>query len=44
MKCKITGEKINSFISFGQIPAANGFLEENDFVNKGGRWFSYVSL
>jgi len=44
MKCKITGEKINPFMSFGQMPAANSFLEENDFVDKGGRWFSYVSL
>ncbi len=44
MECKITGEKINSFMSFGQMPATNGFLEKKDFVNKGGRWFSHVSL
>ena len=31
MKCKITGEKINPFMSFGQMPAANGFLEKKDF-------------
>jgi|TARA_B100000586_G_scaffold132184_1_gene95602 hypothetical protein len=37
MECKITGKKINSFISFGQIPSANSFLEKKDFVNKGGR-------
>ena len=28
MECKITGKKINSFISFGQIPSANSFLEK----------------
>ena len=31
MKCKITGENISSFMSFGQMPAANGFLEKKDF-------------
>jgi methylation protein EvaC len=31
MECKITGEKISSFMSFGQMPAANGFLEKKDF-------------
>ena len=31
MDCKITGEKISSFMSFGQMPAANGFLEKKDF-------------
>ena len=31
MKCKITGEKINPFMSFGQMPAANGFLEKKNF-------------
>ncbi len=38
MNYKVTGEKINLFMSFRQIPAANGFLGENDFVNEGGRW------
>ena len=34
MKCKITDEKIKPFMSFGKMPAANGFLEKKDFVNE----------
>ena len=34
MKCKITGEKINPFMSFGKMPSANGFLEKKDFNNE----------
>jgi len=31
MKCKITNEKIEPFMTFGKMPAANGFLEKKDF-------------
>ena len=31
MKCKITGIKINPFMSFGKMPLANGFLKKKDF-------------
>ena len=31
MKCKITNEKLVPFMSFGKVPAANGFLERKDF-------------
>ena len=31
MKCKITGKKIKPFMSFGQMPIANGFLKKKDF-------------
>ena len=31
MKCKITGRKINPFMSFGKMPLANGFLKKKDF-------------
>ena len=31
MKCKITGKKINPFMSFGRMPIANGFLTKNQF-------------
>ena len=34
MKCKITGEKINPFMSFGKMPSANAFLEKKDFNNE----------
>jgi len=31
MKCKITNNKIEPFMSFGKMPSANGFLDEKDF-------------
>ena len=31
MKCKLSGKKINPFMSFGKMPLANGFLNENEF-------------
>ncbi len=31
MKCKITGDKISPFMSFGKMPSANGFLDKKDF-------------
>ena len=34
MKCKVTNEKIKPFMSFGKMPAANGFLEKKDFQNE----------
>ncbi len=34
MKCKITGKKINPFMSFGKMPIANGFLKKKDFKNE----------
>ena len=34
MKCKITGENLNPFMSFGKMPSANGFLEKKDFDNE----------
>ena len=34
MKCKITGEKLNPFMSFGKMPSANGFLDKKDFENE----------
>ena len=34
MKCKITNEEIEPFMSFGKMPAANGFLDKKDFKNE----------
>ena len=31
MKCKVTGKKIDPFMSFGQMPIANGFLNKDKF-------------
>ena len=31
MKCKITNEEIKPFMSFGKMPAANGFLKKKRF-------------
>ena len=31
MKCKITSETIEPFMTFGKMPLANGFLEKKDF-------------
>ena len=31
MKCKVTGKKIDPFMSFGQMPIANGFLYKDKF-------------
>ena len=34
MKCKITGEKLSPFMSFGKMPSANGFLDKSNFDNE----------
>ena len=34
MKCKITGDKLSPFMSFGKMPSANGFLDKNNFDNE----------
>ena len=34
MKCKITSKPIYPFMSFGQMPIANGFIEEKNFSNE----------
>lgn len=34
MKCRICSHIINPFMSFGQMPIANGFLTKNDFDNE----------
>ena len=34
MKCKITGDKLSPFMSFGKMPSANGFLDKKDFENE----------
>ena len=31
MRCKISGSKIITFMSFGKMPMANAFLEKKDF-------------
>ena len=31
MKCKITGDKLSAFISFGKMTSANGFLDKKVF-------------
>ena len=31
MICKISNEKIKAFMTFGQMPLANGFIEKKDF-------------
>ena len=31
MKCKITGDDISPFMSFGKMPLANGFIEKKNF-------------
>jgi len=31
MKCKVSGQKIKPFISFGKMPMANGFLDKKNF-------------
>jgi len=34
MKCKLTNNVIDPFMSFGKMPLANGFLEENEFKSE----------
>ena len=34
MICKITGKEIKSFINFGKMPIANGFLDKSQFKNE----------
>ena len=34
MICKITGNKIKPFMSFGKMPIANGFLNKENFNNE----------
>ena len=34
MKCKVTGKKIKTVMSFGKMPLANGFLSKKDFKNE----------
>jgi len=34
MFCKFSKKKIDSFMSFGKMPLANGFLEKKDFKNE----------
>ena len=31
MKCKITNKMISPFMSFGKMPIANGFINEDQF-------------
>ena len=31
MKCKITNEEIEPFMTFGKMPLANAFLNKKDF-------------
>ena len=32
MKCKLSGNKITPFMSFGKMPIANGFLKKKILV------------
>ena len=34
MKCKVSGQKIKPFMSFGKMPMANGFLDKKNFNNE----------
>ena len=34
MICKIIGKEIKSFINFGKMPIANGFLDKSQFKNE----------
>ena len=34
MRCKISSEKIEPFMTFGKMPLANGFLEKKDFKSE----------
>ena len=34
MKCKLSDKKINPFMSFGKMPLANGFLNEEEFKSE----------
>lgn len=34
MKCKILNTDLNNFMSFGKMPIANGFLNENEFKSE----------
>ena len=31
MKCKVTNNQLDPFMSFGKMPIANGFIEEKTF-------------
>ena len=48
MKCRVCQNKINTFMSFGKMPIANGFLKKEDFEkefrSKNGKWISQVDL
>ena len=34
MRCKVQGNKIKKFMSFGKMPMANCFLKRKDFKNQ----------
>ena len=34
MRCKITNQAIDPFMSFGMMPLANGFIKKNQFKNE----------
>ena len=34
MKCKITNSQMSPFMSFGNMPIANGFLSKEDFKSE----------
>ena len=34
MKCKITNSELTPFMSFGKMPAANGFLKKEHFASE----------
>ena len=42
MKCKVSGQQIKPFMSFGKMPMANGFLDKKNFKRFGRKWVSHV--
>ena len=42
MKCKVSGQQIKPFMSFGKMPMANGFLDKKNFERMGEKQISHV--
>ena len=41
MKCRVCNNNIQTFMSFGKMPLANGFLKEEDFRKE--YFFDFIS-
>jgi len=42
MKYKVSGQKIEPFISFGKMSMVKGFLDRKNFRHNSKKWISHV--